>query len=89
MIDPSSNSYPEFNSSRAITDASPKVGGFLPTSLNVTRNWSECVLRENEGSHGRAEWNTAAEGTQAARERVSPWDRSGQCVEGGRAPSPH
>ena len=48
MIDPSSNSYPEFNSSRAMTDASPKVGGLLPTSLNVTRNWSEWVLWENE-----------------------------------------
>ena len=31
-----------------MTDASPKVGGLLPTSLNVTRNWSEWVLWENE-----------------------------------------
>lgn len=30
-----------------MTDASPKVGGFLPTSLKDTRNWSEWVLQEN------------------------------------------
>lgn len=48
MIDPSSNSYPEFSSSRAMVDASPKVGGFLPTSLKDTRNWSEWVLQENQ-----------------------------------------
>lgn len=48
MTEPSSNSYPEFNSSKAMTEASPKLGGLRPTSLNVSRKQLPCVLQQQQ-----------------------------------------
>lgn len=48
MTEPWSNSYPELRSSAAMTEASPKVGGLRPISLQFNMMCFPWVLRQNK-----------------------------------------
>lgn len=49
MTEPWSNSYPELSSSVATIEASPKLGGLRPTSLQFSMMWFPWVLTRNSG----------------------------------------